>query len=210
MTGEIFLHCHECVKALLGLKTSTSSQTCLLEAGLPSVKALVRDKEAKFLHNMKHQLTVQWSVVFCTVLMTCHELKLNRTLFQVKYTFAVWSRSCIAHCLRSTFTGFSHKLHIELGVTNQLTMPAIVMSARTALRIKNMDCYILRFMTFVYTLNNSNDLSSLFIGTDRKVLVVLAWQNWNIFCVDRMVLYTEYWLVIGKVILCLYCDIWTN
>lgn len=40
------------VKSLLGVRSTTPNLTCLLEAGLPSVQVLVREKQARFLTKM--------------------------------------------------------------------------------------------------------------------------------------------------------------
>ena len=40
------------VKTMLGVRTTTPNLMCLLEAGLPSVQAMIREKQAKFLRRM--------------------------------------------------------------------------------------------------------------------------------------------------------------
>ena len=40
------------VKTMLGVRTTTPNLLCLLEAGLPSVQAMVREKQARFLQRM--------------------------------------------------------------------------------------------------------------------------------------------------------------
>ena len=43
------------VKSLLGVRVTTPNLTCLLEAGKPSLKALVREKQARFFNKIQQR-----------------------------------------------------------------------------------------------------------------------------------------------------------
>lgn len=47
-----------CIKQLLGVRKTTNNDVCMVESGLPSLRALIKNKQIHFFHKMSERNTM--------------------------------------------------------------------------------------------------------------------------------------------------------
>ena len=205
------------VKSLLGVRVTTPNLTCLLEAGIPSLQALVREKQARFFNKiqqrngllddplwfvlqlLKKENQVMYSHISEIMEKQDHIESDRRDLIYkllskdgtryktyqaINPDLAVHphytSTSCtpyIEDYLRIAFTRFrlsSHRLRVEMGRWSRIPPEQRTCQCETGIQNEQhiLVCPLTQDIRDKYGFG-CNDLSSLFVGSNRETLCML-------------------------------------
>ena len=202
------------VKALLGVRSNTPNLTCLIEAGLPSVQALVREKQRRFLEKMQQRQGMLDDPLWFVLEMTKENKVMMGHLTEIMgkqdhiannrkeltdmlkakegtrfKTYQVINPDMSVHPLytnnglyiedhlRIAFTRFrlsAHRLRVEMGRWSRTPPEQRVCSCRTGVQNEEhvLVCPLTKEIREKYG-HDSAQLSSIFVDTDRRVLVML-------------------------------------